>query len=120
MDDNNSNVAVLQPAEPRPLMWKDREVEPRDISVKIQREANNHARSGDNDAMLFHILAHSLVYKDDGKRVFKSVDQIREDTAQRDYYKLMTLAVACVRHNSPDEKDIPPDLRAQIDANVPK
>lgn len=115
MDDQNSNVVAIA-ADPPQLMWKGREVEPREISVKVQRDANNHNKSGDADGMLFHVMAHSLHYKDDGKRVFKSVDQIREDTAQRDYYKLMTLAVACVRFNNPSEADIPPSLRAEIEA----
>lgn len=122
MSDTNGNVAQLT-VEPRKLFWKDREVEPREISVKIQREANNHSKAGDADAMLFHVMAHSLHDKETGKRVFKSVDQIREDTAQRDYYKLMVLAVACVRFNSPDRDDLPADLQAELEgqgADAPK
>lgn len=111
---DGTNVAQLT-VEPRKLYWKDREVEPREISVKIQREANRHSADGDADAMLLHVMAHSLVYKDDGKRVFKSVDQIREDTSQRDYYKLMVLAVACVRFNAPDRNDLPSDLQDEIE-----
>lgn len=113
---DGTNVATL-PIEPAKLYWNDREVEPRNISVKVQREANNHQKAGDADAMLLHVMAHSLHDKETNKRVFKSVDQIREDTHQRDYYKLMALAVACVRFNSPDPGDLPDALRAEIEAN---
>lgn len=113
----DSNVAAL-PIEAKPLVWRDHGVEPRDISLAVQKEANKIAADGDKDGSLLHVLAHSLHWRDGpnaGKRVFRTLAQIREEVTYREYFKVMSLAVACVKHNNPDVSDIPPELQREID-----
>lgn len=118
-----ADLAIVN-GEPKRLIWRDQEVETRDVSIGVQREANKLARDGDSDGMLLHVAAHSLFYLDGpnaGKRVFRSLAQIREDVTQREYYLLMNLAVAAVNYNSPDANTLDPKIRAQIeDVEPPK
>lgn len=109
-----TDLAVV-PNEPKKLYWRDREVEPKDISLGVQKEANKISRDGDSDGSLLHVMAHSLHYVDDGKRVFRSLSQLREDVMQREYYLLMNLAIACSRHNSPPNETLDPAIRQQIE-----
>lgn len=110
----------IVPIEPRKLMWNDREVEPREVSVEIGNLARKHARQGDGETSLWTWLVHSLHYTGTSQRVFDTVEKLVKETPNRRLYLLMNLAIECQTFNEAPETDMNPEFRRRLDGGAPK
>lgn len=91
------------PKKPAPL-WNGREVRFLSVGIGVFRSA----RMMDREAGMYHVMIHSMVYADDGKRVFNSLEEV-DAVPNVDAYKILTLAGRAADTNKPNEADKPPD-----------
>lgn len=78
-------------AEKKPLSWDGKEVIPTEVSVAIMRQARKMSSAEDG---VWHIMIHSLRYKETRKRVFIDEKALNE-VGSKKQTQLMKLGKVC-------------------------